>query len=243
MSFDGIDIDEMFAEAAGAAENTGEKDPEAYGKNPKKVIEKEVVKKEIKPEPKPEVKVEAKSEPKVEPKQKPEIKEEVVERKERLGPLIKQGGVNTNITDKGINVEAISKIIEMKHTLDNYNASELNFVKGYFQNEEGESAEIIYQALTANNRGLDALNKIVLARGKTAAERAFYLMELDHNSIEAIYEQVDLLTGLLGETGRVNEINKIKICRILEKTISDMADDVFTYINKLQEFTNIAISE
>lgn len=242
IDFDKLDIDQMFAEAAGAAENTGEKDPENYSKNP----------------PKAEVKVEtkskketnkAKSEPKVEqPKieqEKPKV-ERPVEKpkqepvKDRLGPLLKQNDKRV-ITD-GLNVESIGRIIEMKEILDNYNATELKFVKGYFQNEKGTPAEIIYKALTANTRGLDALNKIVIARGYTAADRAFYLMELDFNSIEAIHEQVDLLTGELEDIGKVTEINKIKICRILEKAISEMPDDVFVYINKLQEFTNKAIS-
>lgn len=241
IDFDKLDIDQMFAEAAGAAENTGEKDPENYSKNPPKA--------EVKVETKSKEKTnKAKSEPKVEqPKieqEKPKV-EKPVEKpkqepvKDRLGPLLKQNDKRV-ITD-GLNVESIGRIIEMKEILDNYNATELKFVKGYFQNEKGTPAEIIYKALTANTRGLDALNKIVIARGYTAADRAFYLMELDFNSIEAIHEQVDLLTGELEDIEKVTEINKIKICRILEKAISEMPDDVFVYINKLQEFTNKAI--
>lgn len=242
MDFDKLDIDQMFAEAAGAAENTGEKDPENYSKNPPKAeVKVETKSKKETNKAKPESRVEQpkieQEKPKVErPVEKP--KQEPV--KDRLGPLLKQNDKKV-ITD-GLNVESIGRIIEMKEILDNYNATELKFVKGYFQNEKGTPAEIIYKALTANTRGLDALNKIVIARGYTAADRAFYLMELDSNSIEAIHEQVDLLTGELEDVGKVTEINKIKICRILEKAISEMPDDVFVYINKLQEFTNKAIS-
>lgn len=242
MDFDKLDIDQMFAEAAGAAENTGEKDPENYSKNPPKAeVKVETKSKKETNKAKPESRVEQpkieQENPKVErPVEKP--KQEPV--KDRLGPLLKQNDKKV-ITD-GLNVESIGRIIEMKEILDNYNATELKFVKGYFQNEKGTPAEIIYKALTANTRGLDALNKIVIARGHTAADRAFYLMELDSNSIEAIHEQVDLLTGELEDVGKVTEINKIKICRILEKAISEMPDDVFVYINKLQEFTNKAIS-
>ncbi len=242
MDFDKLDIDQMFAEAAGAAENTGEKDPENYSKNPPKAeVKVETKSKKETNKAKPESRVEQpkieQENPKVErPVEKP--KQEPV--KDRLGPLLKQNDKKV-ITD-GLNVESIGRIIEMKEILDNYNATELKFVKGYFQNEKGTPAEIIYKALTANTRGLDALNKIVIARGHTAADRAFYLMELDFNSIEAIHEQVDLLTGELEDVGKVTEINKIKICRILEKAISEMPDDVFVYINKLQEFTNKAIS-
>ena len=246
MDFDKLDIDQMFAEAAGAAENTGEKDPENYSKNPPKAeVKVETKSKKETNKAKPESKVE---QPKIE-QEKPKVEKSVerpVEKpkqepvKDRLGPLLKQNDKKV-ITD-GLNVESIGRIIEMKEILDNYNATELKFVKSYFQNEKGTPAEIIYKALTANTRGLDALNKIVIARGYTAADRAFYLMELDFNSIEAIHEQVDLLTGELEDIGKVTEINKIKICRILEKAISEMPDDVFVYINKLQEFTNKAIS-
>lgn len=242
IDFDKLDIDQMFAEAAGAAENTGEKDPENYSKNPPKAeVKVETKSKKETNKAKPESRVE---QPKTE-QEKPKVERSVEKSKQepvkdRLGPLLKQNDKRV-ITD-GLNVESIGRIIEMKEILDNYNATELKFVKGYFQNEKGTPAEIIYKALTANTRGLDALNKIVIARGYTAADRAFYLMELDFNSIEAIHEQVDLLTGELEDIGKVTEINKIKICRILEKAISEMPDDVFVYINKLQEFTNKAIS-
>ena len=49
-AFDGLDIENMFAEAANASENTGEKDPAMYGKNPKKEIAKETNKQENKSE-------------------------------------------------------------------------------------------------------------------------------------------------------------------------------------------------
>jgi len=240
MSFDGFDIDKMFEEAAGAAENTGEKAPEGYSKNPKKSSDEPSF--EVKQEDKPKKEEPKKEEPKKEiPKQsEPKKEEKETPKKEKLGPLIKSNG-KTNISD-GLNVEIINKVLEMNSILENYNSTELKFVKGYFQDENGDSGDIIYKALITDTRGLDALDKIVTARGHTAAERAFYLMELDNNSIESIYEQVDLLTGELDESTHVTEINKIKVCKILEKTISQMPNDVFTYINKLQEFTNKAIS-
>lgn len=246
---DSLDIDQMFAEAAGAAEHTGEKDPEGYGKNPKKLSNKDEIKndtskKEVGPEPlkmQEKVEIEELTEKLAEkPIEKPGTeKPEPV--KDKQGPLLKSSN-SKNVMSEEISVNSIQRVLEMKEIIDNYNATELKFVKGYFQNENGSSAEIIHKALTTNTRGLDALNKIVIARGHTAADRAFYLMELDYNSIEAIYEQVDLLTGELGDTEKVSEINKIRICRTLEKAVSEMPADVFVYINKLQEFTNKAIS-
>lgn len=245
MKFTGLNVEDMFADAVNASENTGEDNPENYGKNTtknNKVALKTEEKTKVKEET-PKINSKSIKENKSQNADKDNVKDEtqiMIDKKERLGPLIKS---DNNRLNENVDIKSIERIIEMKDILDNYNTTELKFVKSYFQHEKGTHAEIIYKALTANYRGLNALNKIVAARGHTSADRAFYLMELDNNSISDIYEQVDLLTGELGEPGKVSEINKIKVCRVLEKSIAEMADDVFTYINRLQEFTNKAISE
>lgn len=199
------DIKAMFAEAAMAAEDTGEN-------------EKLLGKKDV-PEPKVEEKIENK--PIIRPK------EPIIDKSNKI---------------EGLSVKAIEKVIKMKETLDNYEAKELEFVKGYFQQDEESSSEIIFSALTIERRGLDALNKIVIARNHSAAERAFYLMELDNNSIESIYEQIELIVGGFDKpTPAVSASNKIEVCRILENSIANMPDDVFKFIDKLQDFTNIAL--
>lgn len=249
--FDGLDIENMFAEAVGASENTGEKDPTTYGKNSKKEVAKDTDKENQKAEsiksiekltdneksieqpvtikqikqPEKEIKSEVKES---------EIKKEVESHNTSQKPFVK---INTESLD----VLSITRIIEMKEILDNYNERERTFIQGYFQQDNDYVAEIIYSALTAEQRGLDALNKIVIAREHSSAERAFYLMELDNNSIEAIHEQINLLTGELENIDGINNVNKIKICRTLESVISKMDNNVFLYINKLQEFASKAL--
>ena len=235
------DIDKMFAAAANASEDTGEDDvggkstvksePKTESKSQPKqepIVESKRV--ESKPEPKEESKAESKPQPKTEP---------VTERK----PLVNESNIAAFDTGQGITENSISKILEMNDTYNKLNETEKKFVSGYFQVEEAQISisKIIYGALTANKRDLDALDKISKARKKTAADRAFYLMGLDGNSIEAIYEQVDLLTGELGQAGKVTDGNKIEVCRAIEKVISEMPDSVFNYISKLQEFTNKAL--
>ena len=247
-AFDGLDIENMFAEAVQASENTGEKDPSLYGKNPKKEIVKD--KQEDKIETiNPEKSIKSiqetnesvkQSQPAKTEQPKKEIKSEV-EKEIKIQPVIAQTKSLTKIDIGNINVLSISRIIEMKEILENYNEKERAFIQGYFQQDKNSFAEIIYSAFTADHRGLDALNKIVIAREHSSAERAFYLMELDNNSIEAIYEQINLLTGELENTDGITDVNKIKICRILEGVISKMDNNVFLYINKLQEFASKAL--
>lgn len=245
--FDGLDLEDMFAEAVEASESTAGDNPELYSKNAKikdpviEVVKEPVVTKQ--PETAKEIiqpVVEAKKEV-VEKIERPveiikEVEKPIVI--EKVEPLIKP---QENVDLSNINVNVINRIIEMKEILDNYSDREKSFIKGYFQNEDDHISQVIYSALTANRRGLDALNKITTARGHKSAERAFYLMELDNNSVEAIYEQINLLTGELDNLDRVNDSNKIKICRSLEKVIADMDESVFLYINKLQEFTSKAL--
>jgi len=110
MDFDKLDIDQMFAEAAGAAENTGEKDPENYSKNPPKAeVKVETKSKKETNKAKPESRVEQpkieQEKPKVErPVEKP--KQEPV--KDRLGPLLKQNDKKV-ITD-GLNVDLLAEL-------------------------------------------------------------------------------------------------------------------------------------
>lgn len=250
--FDGLDIENMFAEAIEASENTGEKDPTTYGKNSKKEVAKDADKENQKTESTKPIenlthnkKVEKPIEQPVTIKQsEKEIKSEVKESevKKEIEPhntLSQKPLVKINI--ESLDVLSITRIIEMKEILDNYNERERAFIQGYFQQDNDSVAEIIYSALTAEQKGLDALNKIVIAREHSSAERAFYLMELDNNSIEAIHEQINLLTGELDNIDGINNVNKIKVCRILESVISKMDNNVFLYINKLQEFASKAL--
>lgn len=249
MGFNEIDLDAMFKSAADASEDTGEK-----GFGDELVIEKKEPKaapKKTKTEPKDNTRQAAKIEPvrqetaevyeheKVvqEPISRPIAQEK---RSDRLGPVMRNPQSST-ISDK-VDVNSISRILEMKAVLDNYNNNELDFVTKYFQNQNSESSELIYNALTTKRRDLEALDKIVEARSYTSADRAFFLMELGTGSIEAIYEQVNLITGELEDIDKISEINKIKVCRVLEGQISSMEDGTFSYISKLQEFTNKVLS-
>lgn len=234
MSFDGADLEKMFAAAVEASEDTGEKDPSSLGKKSEGAN-------------KAEVRVQAKEVEKVErPKKQEEVERSTQRASEKTKPKIEEKtrpilNANKRVNVEGLNVDSIAKIIKMNQILDNYDKHELAFIKSYFQKEDGENSEIIYEALTAERRDLNALDRLVEARGKSSADRAFYLMELDDNSLEAVCEQIDLLTGELETQERINSSNKIKICRIVERIISNMNNDVFLFINKLQEFTSIAI--
>lgn len=251
MNIEAQNIEEMFAAAATAAEDTGEGN--VGGKEEVKKVEPKVETKpketpkavEPKPEPKPEPKVEEKQpEPKVETKPEPEKEvSREPEREPEREPLV--SSKERGIIHQGISEDSIYRILEMNALFNKFSDTEKKFVSKYFgidPKDESVLPKVIYETLTADRRSLDALNKIVVARNETPAERAFYLMDLDNNSIEAIYEQVDLLTGDLGNTGRVNNENKIKVCRAIEASISSMPNDVFAYIDKLQSFANKALS-
>lgn len=249
MSFDGIDLDEMFNAAAKASEDTGE---EGVGeKTDKASSKKDSPKHKETPKPKPKAQPESKEAPKSEPKSEPEVEETEDTRipakraplynskSDKLGPIEKP---RQTVSNEKVNVDSITRILEMKAVLDNYNSTELEFVRSYFQDENADDAQLIHKAITTNRRDLEALDGIVEARAQTSAERAFYLMELGFGRIEAIYEQVDLITGELERIEKVSELNKIKVCRIIEAQISSMPEEIFSYINKLQEFTNKALS-
>lgn len=240
MDFNELDIDKMFEAAAGAAEDTGEKDPALLGKKEQKIVVKEDTVPE-KTEKRKQAQETIQPEEKfVVPKPKPfesfEQKKEPV--RERLGPRI--GGKNT--LAEGITINSIQKIIEMKAILEKYKKDEVDFAESYFNTDSGNTSDLIYRALNANVRSLEALDNIVEAKGKQSAERAFYLMELGIGEISSIIEQINLLTGALDEYDRVTETNKITACRELERIISEMDNNIFIYIEKLQLFTNKAIS-
>lgn len=243
------DIDKMFAAAAAAEEDTGEGNvggakqakPKVQPKpeppkakpapkvEPPKPSEKPIEK--PKPEPKPE--------PKVEPKPEPIKVEPIVEKR----PLV--GNKNETLFDvnKGITEDSITKILRMNSEFNKLQKNEKLFVSGYFQSDGADEfaiPKVVYGALTANTRDLEALTRITKAKKEAPAERAFYLMDLNNDNIEAIYEQVELLTGDLGKTGRVDAENKIAVCRKVEKAISGMPDDIFAYIEKLRKLTEIA---
>lgn len=213
-----LDIEKMFADAANAAEDTGEKDPSGKVK--------EVVKVQAKPEPEP------KPTPKPEPKPTPRP-EPVFQPKQEPKPIIRSNGQ--------FSVEDIDKVLGMNEVFSGYNKTERSFILRYFECENDSISQVIYKALTANRRELEALNNIVVARNHDAAERAFYLMDLSTGDIASVYDQVDLLTGELGEDINITDNNKISVCRSIEKVISSMDNGVFLDINKLQDFTNKAI--
>lgn len=247
MAFEGMDIEKMFADAAAAAEDTGEK---GVGEKPKqepaKVTQTEVVKPQEKkeaPKAEPVVEQPAVSEPKAE-KLTPVVETSKVEEPKIVEPERKP---NVPVsTGKGVTEDAIEKILLMNMTFDKFDKTQKDFVSSYFQLEESAEpsvSKVIFKALVASQRDLDALKKIVEAKGFEPAERAFFLMGLENMIIEDIYEQLDLLTGELGQAGKVNESNKLAVCRKIEGVVSAMPKDVFTYIERLQEFTNIAISK
>lgn len=225
--FNGLDIENMFAEAVEASENTGEKDPSLYGKNPTKDKKAEtkvdVETKVDKVEPEPKIEIET-------PTEKTPTK--IIE---KTNPVIP-------IPTNNINVSSIQNIIEMKEVLDSYTDRERAFINSYFQQELGSYADVIYSALTTDQRDLEAISKIVKAREQQSAERAFYLMELDNRDIKDIYEQINLLSGQLDDINEINDHNKIKVCRVLENVISEMDKNVFLYIHKLQEFTSKSLN-
>lgn len=240
--FESLDIDEMFAAAASAAEDTGEDD--VGGKEDAKKAEVE------KPKAKPAGKTVETEKPAPEKApekavEKPIEKESKIAEKPKRTPIAKQAGGIMGAS-KEITEASIAKILDMNETFEKFTENQKSFVSGYFQLEEDESdniSKIIYRALTASERDLDALAKIVVAKGKEPADRAFFLMELDNSVVEDVYEQVELLTGELGQSGRVTDKNKLKVCRKVEGVIDKMPKDVFTYIEKLQVFTNKAISK
>lgn len=245
-----MDIEDMFAAAATAAEDTNEGN----------VGGKEKAKAEAKPAPKPEPVKEPTPKPEPVKEKEPEIvsqptkttkpteetKSESVKpepKEERREPVV--ASKDRGIANSGVTKDSISKILEMSAVFSKFSSTEKDFVVRYFGlelNDKDLVAGVVYSALTANQRELDAISKLVTARGESPAERAFYLMGLDNNSVEAVAEQVDLLTGDLGNVGRVNSENKIAICRKIENSISSMRDDVFAYIIKLQSFTYSALN-
>lgn len=244
MSFKGLDIDEqMFADMAASAENSGEKDPSTYGdKKVQPAKDDLLIKKKPKSEPAvnkwtekpaPAEKVEAKPEPikKAEPK--------VVEPEQVKEPTKPTRKV---FNSQGVTVDSVSKILEMNKVLNTYLDDEKSFVTMYFQSEDGNDADVIYKALTSNPRELDALKMIVIAKEQSSAERAFYLMGLSNQAVEDVFGQLALLTDELGKKGTVTENNKLNVCRELERVISNTTDDMFAYIYKLKEFAEKALS-
>lgn len=252
MEFNGLDVDSMFAAAAGAAEDSGEKEMDNYGKNPKDNKSTKTTTAVAEP-PKVEKKVEpVKVEPVKQPERKPEpvpaptpVREVVKEtaRDPEPKPLLNERPSGIINTSKGITEDAIGKILEMNQIYTKFDDTQKEFVSGYFKLDEGDNGveKVIYKALIASQRDLDALSKIVDAKGFDPAGRAFFLMELDNSIIEDVFEQVELLTGELGKSSRVTDSNKLTICRKIEGIISEMDKDVFTYIEKLQTFTNKAV--
>ena len=241
MAFEGTDIDAMFKEAAGAAEETGEGN--VGGKS---TIEPTKPEPRLDPKPQPQAQPKPEeSKPEPAKKTEPVAKVDTVKEKapENIPVLTEKptGGILN--TQKGVTEDSIGRILDMNETFAKFDETQKDFVSGYFQLEEGEKdiSKVIYRALIASQRDLDALKKIVKAKGYAAAERAFYLMGLENSIIEDIYEQVEILTGELGAKGNVTDSNKLNVCRKIEGVIAEMPKDVFTYIEKLQIFTNKAV--
>lgn len=244
MGFNGTDIEKMFAEAASAAEDTGEKDvggPATVKTEVKQPAETPKVE-PAQTTPTPTKQSAQTAAPvKQEPVKQEPVKQEPIESK----PLVSEKSSGILNSSKGITEDSIGRILDMNETFAKFDDTQKDFVSGYFQLEEGERnvSKVIYRALIASQRDLDALDKIVKAKGFDPAGRAFYLMGLDNSIIQDIYEQVEILTGELGEAGTVNDRNKLNVCRKVEGVISEMPKDVFTYIEKLQQFTNKAVQK
>lgn len=248
MSFKDLDIDDeaMFANAAAASEDTGEKDMSYYTleKKDEPAIEDAILRR--KPVSKSEqTPVKVAEDLKKAKKEKETIAAvKSIEGKEpKEIEVVKPKQAEQFNHKQGITPNSVRKILEMSQVLGSYKADEREFVKRYFNSNESHDAEVIYAALTANPRELDALNKIVIAKNQSSADRAFYLMELNNEAIGDIFDQIQLLTDELGSSGTVTDKNKLKVCRAIEKVIADMPTEMFAYIHKLQEFTTKAITK
>lgn len=263
------DIEAMFNAAANASEDSGEGDVGGDNKKPAqekvnktaeinkmnkkdenivektKVEPKEDFKNEFKQETKPEIKKEV--------EQKTPVNQETSRGKEEGDSFIKErkplinnqtGSASSEFVSEG----SIGRILEMNSTFNKFNDTEKEFVSGYFQidskkEKENTVTKVIFGALTANQGDLNALNKIVEAKALDPAERAFFLMDQESNIIENVFEQVELLTGELGDVPNVTNINKLNICRKVEAVIAKMPKDVFAYIEKLQLFADKALDK
>lgn len=229
-----MDIEKMFAEAAAAGEDTGEGN----------IGGKETVKKEVKPAPEPQKQVQSNT-PKQEPVAQvaakniqPAPTQEPVVQKPAPAAITSPQRIAA-IQSEGLSENLISKILLMNMKLESFDVKQQGFVSGYFGVENKNSQTVIFKALTASQSDLNALKNLVTARSLEPAERAFFLIGLSNMEIDDIQEQLKLITGDF-DPARTNESNKLDVCRKTEKLISSLQRDIFVYIEKLQEFTNLA---
>ena len=236
-----MDIEKMFAEAAAASEDTGEGN----------VGGKETAKKEAQsaptptkqntsapqstPAPKPEPVVQK---PTPEPAPTPVSKPEPVVQTQAPAAISSPQRIAA-IQTEGLTENLISKILLMNMKLESFDVKQQGFVSGYFGIENKSPQTVIFKALTASQSDLNALKNLVTSRSLDPAERAFFLIGLSNFELDDIQEQLKLITGEF-EPNRTNDSNKLDVCRKTEKLISSLQKDIFVYIEKLQEFTNLA---
>ena len=127
----------------------------------------------------------------------------------------------------------------MNMKLESFDVKQQGFVSGYFGIENKSTQTVIFKALTASKSDLNALRNLVTSRSLDPAERAFFLIGLSNMEIDNIQEQLKLITGEF-EPMKTGDSNKLDVCRKTEKLISSLQKDIFVYIEKLQEFTNLA---
>lgn len=229
-----IDIEKMFKEAAAAGEDTGEGN----------VGGKETIKKEIQSTPTP-----AKQNtpaPQNAPASKPEPVVQAPTPVSKPEPVVQTPTPVAvppkriaAIQTEGLTENLISKILLMNMKLESFDVKQQGFVSGYFGIEDKSPETVIFKALTASQSDLNALKNLVTSRSLDPAERAFFLIGLSNMELDDIQEQLKLITGEF-EPIRTNDSNKLDVCRKTEKLISSLQKDIFVYIEKLQDFTNLA---
>lgn len=263
-----IDIDKMFKEAAGAAEETGEENPAKFGSDDvqeqeaveareQEVVETNEQPEMQQPEPQPAPQPTPKPTPKPTPQPKPQPKPQPApqrqqrpqqptpnpspQRPARSAPQPMQTPKPAGSVD--LNVDTVTRVLKMNSMLAKIDDNERKFIVNYFaKDSENPLAETIYNAFIVEKQDIEALEKVVVSRGHSAADRAFFLIGLPNHVIQTIFEQVDRLNrgSESSDLPVVNDTNKIEACRTLEGAISRMDETMISHINKLIEFASLA---
>lgn len=231
-----MDIEKMFAEAAAAGEDTGEGN----------VGGKETAKKEVQSTPTPIKQNTPAPQSTSAPKPEPVVQAPTSTPVSKPEPVVQTpapAAVSPKriaaIQTEGLTENLISKILLMNMKLESFDVKQQGFVSGYFGIEDKSPQTVIFKALTASQSDLNALKNLVTSRSLDPAERAFFLIGLSNMELDDIQEQLKLITGEF-EPIRTNDSNKLDVCRKTEKLISSLQKDIFVYIEKLQDFTNLA---
>lgn len=217
-----IDIDKMFAEAASAAEDSGESELLAKSKKQNEVSE--------------EVKVEAA------PKESPTITpDEDTKESSNISNTVSE---HRNSNEIILNSEIVNNILNMQKVLSKLTDSEKGFIMRYYKDEEPSEGSTIYNAFIAKESDLRALKQVLDSKKESPANRAFFLIALKNEEIRNIYIQIGRLNNNIDESQipEITDNNKINACRSLESAISALDDNTINNISKLIEFTSHAQS-